>query len=212
MIKAVVFDVDGVLIDSFNANAAFFHNLAVATGYSPISREHYKSLFHLTMLDVIAVFAVGASEERIQEIWEMGRTQRDKLYPKDLLSYPNGRDECIDALRKNYQLGIVTSRVRGSVFSFPQLKNIESHFSTVVYFEDTEKHKPDPEPLLLCAQKMGLDSSEIVYVGDAATDIQSARAAGMKIIEYSLNATTVADGITSDFSQIPQVVKEVANI
>lgn len=212
MIKAVVFDVDGVLIDSFFANLKFFQNLLVAIGYPPVTQEQYKHLFHLTMLDVIKMFAIGASEERIQEIWEMGRTQRDKLYPVDLLKYPETLEETVRKLSKNYQLGIVTSRVHGSVFAFPQLKDLENYFSTVVYFEDTEKHKPDPEPLLLCAQRMNLDPSEMVYVGDAATDIQSARAAGMKIIEYSSNTTTVADGITSDFSQIPQVVKVVANI
>lgn len=210
MIKAVVFDVDGVLIDSFNANAAFFHNLAVTTGYAPIPKERYKDLFHLTMLDVITIFAVGASEERIQEIWEIGKTQRDKLYPKDLLSYPQGLDECINTLSKNYQLGIVTSRVRGSVFAFPQLKNIEQYFSNIVYFEDTENHKPDPEPLLYCANQMGLDPSEMVYVGDAPTDIQAARAAGMKIIEYSSKVDTTADAITSDFYELPELVKNLS--
>lgn len=212
MIKAVVFDVDGVLIDSFAANLKFFQNLLIAAGYPPVTQEQYRHLFHLTMLDVIKMFAVGASEERIQEIWEMGKAKQSSLYPTEMVSSPPSLYEVLEGLSKDYALGIVTSRVRGKVFIFPSLKQTEKYFSTVIYFEDTEKHKPDPEPLFLCAQKMNLDPSEMVYVGDAATDIQAARAAGMKIIEYSSNTTTVADGITSDFSQIPQVVKEVANI
>lgn len=210
MLKAVVFDVDGVMINSFAANLKFFQNLAVATGYTPFTKDQYKSLFHLTMLDVIKIFAVGATEERIQEMWEIGRTQRDKLYPVDLLKYPEGLEETIQKLSKNYQLGIVTSRVRGSVFAFPQLKRIESYFSAVVYFEDTEKHKPDPEPLLFCANKMSVDPSEMVYIGDAATDIQAARAAGTKVIEYSSNSDTTADAITSNFYKLPELVKNLS--
>lgn len=210
MLKAVVFDVDGVMINSFAANLKFFQNLAVATGYTPITEDQYKSLFHLTMLDVVKIFAVGATEERIREIWEIGRTQRDKLYPVALLKYPETLEETVRELSKNYQLGIVTSRVRGSVFIFSQLKDLENYFSTVVYFEDTEKHKPDPEPLLFCAKEMSVTPSEMVYIGDAATDIQAARAADMKIIEYSSNTNTIADRITSDFSQIPQIIQDIA--
>lgn len=209
MIKAVIFDVDGVLIDSFAANAKFFQNLAIFTGYTPFTTEQYRELFHRTMLDVIALFAVGASESRIKEIWEIGRTQRNKLYPSDLLEYPEKLEETIQELYNNYQIGIVTSRVRGSVFSFPRLKNIENFFSTVVYFEDTNKHKPSPEPLLLCAKRMNTKPSEMVYVGDAASDIQSARAAGMKIIEYSPNNDTKADVITYNFAKLPVIIKNL---
>jgi len=55
-------------------------------------------------------------------------------------------------------------------------------FETVVGGDETEKHKPDPEPLLLAAERMGVDPSQAAYVGDSPFDVGAAKAAGMYAI------------------------------
>ena len=52
-------------------------------------------------------------------------------------------------------------------------------FDTIVGGDETEKHKPDPEPLLLGAQRMNADPTETAYVGDSPFDMRAAKAAGM---------------------------------
>jgi pyrophosphatase PpaX len=49
----------------------------------------------------------------------------------------------------------------------------------VVGGDETEKHKPDPEPLLLAAERMGVDPATAAYVGDSPFDMRAAKAAGM---------------------------------
>lgn len=53
MIKAIIFDVDGVLFDSFEANFKFYEDLFNKAGYIPPTRKEYPKLFHLPMMDVI---------------------------------------------------------------------------------------------------------------------------------------------------------------
>ena len=185
MIKAVIFDVDGVLIDSFEANLRFFISLIRAAGYTPPTRKEYKKMFHLSMEDVIKKVTQLKSKKEIKRIWEMGKYKIN--YPSSLIKIPNTAESIIKELSKKYLLGIVTSRVKGGLFKIKRIDVLEKYFHTVIYFEDTKEHKPHPEPLLLASKKLKIKPSECVYIGDAETDMQAAKAAGMKMIFYTKN-------------------------
>lgn len=205
MIKAVIFDIDGVLLDSFEANLKFFQDLMIKFGYRPPSREEFPLIFHLNMWDAIKALTKSDSEEEIQRIWGAGRDDVVE-YPIELLNMPDGAEETIKALNKNYSLGIVTSRIRNSVYEAPQLAKLKGHFKATVAYEDTLRHKPDPEPLLLAVEKLGVKPEESVYVGDVENDIKAAREAGMKAIIYSRDKVDGADAYISSFKELPSVV------
>ncbi|MFA5154939.1 MAG: HAD family hydrolase [Patescibacteria group bacterium] len=205
MIKAVIFDIDGVLLDSFQANFKFYHDLMTANGYRPFTLEEFAPLFHLTLWDAVKAMTKSDSEEEIRRIWEIGR-RRDVKYDTSLLTMPAGAAEVIDALSHFYRLGIVTSRVQNSVYEFADLAGLKDYFQAVVVFEDTIKHKPDPEPLLLAASRLGASPAECVYIGDVANDITAARSAGTKIIIYSPQPLAAADANTPDFRRLPELI------
>lgn len=207
-IKAIIFDVDGVLIDSFEANLKFFQNLMIKFGYNSPTREEFPKYFALTMKDAIRALTKSTSEEEIIKVWEAGKN-RDALYPMDLVSMPDGAPQIVKKLSKKYQLGIVSSRIKSSVFTVPELANIEKYFSALVSFEDTTKHKPNPEPLLLMAAILKIKPAEAIYIGDAQSDIEAARAAGMKIIIFGNKPFNEADANTSDFTKIPSIIKSL---
>lgn len=208
MIKAVIFDIDGVLLDSFEANLNFFQKLMIRAGYRPPSREEFSAIFHSNMMDAIKALIKSNCEEEIKRIWEMGRS-REVRYPVELLVIPDEAENVIETLSKNYLLGIVTSRIKKSVYESPQLAKLAKYFKVVVSYEDTIKHKPHPEPLLLAAQKLGVTPQECVYIGDVEDDIKAARAAGMKIIIYSKNQFHQANGWTSSFVKLPELISSL---
>ncbi len=105
-----------------------------------------------------------------------------------------------------YEVGIVTSRVRESVFEMPELAKLKNQFKVVVAHQDTMNHKPHPEPLLLAAQKLGIAPEECVYIGDTINDIVAAKAAGMKVIHYSKAISNDADAGTFVFSELLEIV------
>jgi len=99
------------------------------------------------------------------------------------------------------RLGVVTAKRRSTVeLAFARVP-VAHLFETVVGGDETERHKPDPEPLLLAAERMGADPKECAYVGDSPFDMQAARAAGMRAIGvtwggiHERSALTDADDI-----------------
>lgn len=208
MIKAIIFDIDGVLLDSFEANLKFFQDLMIKAGYQPPTREEFPEIFHLSMLDAIKALTKSTSEEEIKRIWEMGRS-REVGYDVELLAMPESAEEIIEALSKNYLLGIVTSRIKESIYESPRLAKLEKYFKVAVSYQDTTNHKPHPEPLLFAAQKLGVKPEECVYIGDVENDVKAARAAGMKVIIYSKNKFDQADAYTSSFIKLPELISSL---
>lgn len=205
MIKAVIFDVDGTLIDSFEANLRFFQDLMIRFGYKPPTGEEYAPLMHMSMRDVIPLLAGSMSEEDAMKIWEAGRGH-EVLYHTELLHMRGGAEETIRKLYENYTLGIVTSRVKSSVFEFPRLAALRDLFSVAIAYEDTVNHKPHPDPLLLAASQLGVLSADAVYVGDADSDMKAARAAGMKAVLCSKEKSDLADAQMNAFRDLPHII------
>lgn len=208
MISAVIFDIDGVLIDSFDANLTFYQDLFVYAGYKPISREAFLTMNHMTMMEVIRNVTGLKNEDEVKKIWQMGK---DKViqYPYELITATEGMEKTIIGLSKKYILAIVTSRLRGSVTRLPQLAHLETYFQTIVYFEDTKKHKPNPEPLLLATEKLRVDPKACVYVGDTESDMQAAHAAGMRGILYLKNNKIKSNNTISKFRILPQLIQMI---
>ncbi|MGV8162561.1 MAG: HAD family hydrolase [Candidatus Nanoarchaeia archaeon] len=206
--KAVIFDVDGVLLDSFEANLKFFQDLLSKAKYPPPTREEYSKMMHLSMHKVIEIFLKSEPHEEIQRVFDMGRT-REVPYPLDLLKTPYDAEKTILDLEKSYVLGIVSSRVKGSIFEAPQLAKLKDKFKVVITYEDTTLHKPHPEPLLLAAERLGLHPKDMTYVGDTESDILAAKAAGMKVILYSKEKIPGADAHTSSFGDISDIISRL---
>lgn len=205
MIKAVIFDIDGVLLDSFEANLKFFQDLMVKTGYTPPTREDFPQFFHLSMMDAVKALTKSESEEEIKRIWDIGHS-REVPYDVDLISMPEGAYQTIENLSNEYLLGIVTSRIRESIYESPKLAALKSFFKVVVSYQDTKNHKPHPDPLFLAAKKLGVKPEECVYIGDVENDVKAAHSAGMKVIIYSKNQLQQADACTDKFTGLPQLV------
>lgn len=208
MIKAILFDIDGVLIDSFEANHKFLNDLLTKAGYPGLSRETSRKQFHATMMDIIKSATKSTSQRELQRIWDMGNT-RAVPYPIHLVKMPKDVPNVIHELLKKYKLGLVTSRVRNGVFEIPKLAALQKYFSINVSYEDTVNHKPHPEPLLFAAKQLGFSPAECVYVGDLETDVQAAKAAHMKCIIYSQDKFDIADGYTKTFGDLPKVIEEL---
>ena len=83
-------------------------------------------------------------------------------------------------------------------------------FDTIVAFEDTAQHKPHPEPLLTAVKRLGISPQEAVYIGDAPTDAQAAKAAGMPVIIYAGKNIKNADADIDSFEQIPERISHLS--
>ncbi|HUD10431.1 MAG TPA: HAD family hydrolase [Candidatus Saccharimonadales bacterium] len=208
MIKAIIFDVDGVLVDSQNSNVAFFQKLLSKFGYTDVTREHVLECFHLPMLQTIEKLTGLKDPSEIQRIFDLGSSDMS-LRDSSLLDFPEKLEESLEHLHKKYKLAIVTGRIRNGVDSIFSERAIGHLFSEVVAYEDYSNPKPHPEPLLVAAQKLGIKPREAVYVGDSPSDIASAKAANMKSIYLSPEAHIDATGNVVEFKNLLEAIEQL---
>jgi pyrophosphatase PpaX len=173
--RAVLFDWDGTLLNSYQADLRAYLSMFHALGIHWTERElalHYSP----NWLRVYRAALLPRSK------WmEAGRlwTRAYKLENPPLLP---GARRVLRLLAQKFDLGIVTSGNRQRVRR--QLRQLElaSYFSACVCSEDAAKSKPHPAPLLLALQRLRRAPEHCVYVGDTAEDIEMARRAGVRAI------------------------------
>src|SRR6266540_7497367 len=108
-IRAVIFDVDGVLLDSRDANIAWYRAFLAGHGYANIHEDVLAHGHHMNLRQAIA-FMTQAPEERVSELWQIAEALEG--YPADLLRVPRDCRRVLETLSRAYQLAIVTGRMK----------------------------------------------------------------------------------------------------
>lgn len=203
MIRAILFDIDGVLVDSVKANATMYRDVLGHFGFPGPTDAEQAAHNRRTFIDNIRIYAPGASDELVQKIFEYGVALTHNY---DLLVLTDGVKETLEQLSTKYRLGVVSSRLHVGIRGMLEFFSVARYFTVFVGYEDTTEHKPHPDPLLFGAIQLKVEPNEVVYIGDALTDIEAAHAAGMKMVHYSTK-TVSGDHLTvSNFSEIPDVI------
>jgi pyrophosphatase PpaX len=174
----VLFDLDGTVVDSGGIIlASMRHATREVLGRDFGDAELMQAVGGPGLEAQMAVFA----PERVDELVRVYRDHNEPLH--DELEACAGMEDVLMRLHADgRRLGVVTAKRRATVeLAFARVP-IAHLFETVVGGDETEKHKPDPEPLLLAAERMNADPAETAYVGDSPFDIRAAKAAGMYAI------------------------------
>lgn len=204
-VKAILFDIDGVLIDSFQAGHRFFIDVLKAMGRPAPTKEVFKTAFHLPLVPALKYLTKSELTDELERLHEIVDSIH---YHTELLSEYPGTKDMLMILQKQYKLGIITSRnTDGLTKRYYPFARTESLFSVAITKDDVTHHKPHPEPLLLASKKLRVKPSECVYVGDSHSDIQAGKSAGMKTVLYGGRKNKDADITTSSFKKLPKLIE-----
>nr|WP_272417456.1 HAD-IA family hydrolase [Polyangium jinanense] len=195
---AVVFDLDGTLLDSRGDIVAAINHALLTTGRNP---QPAQVIVRLVGDGARALCARTAKiPEDAPEVDELVRLFVDyyKQHPLDFTRWAKGALEAIEALSsmENMALGICTNKPRSTTDVVLRALGIEDRFGVIVAGGDTKERKPDAAPLLLAAKQLGSMPAAVVMVGDGPQDILCAR-----------NAGTWAVGVESGFSTVEALVQ-----
>ena len=171
-IQGVLFDWDGTLVNSYEADAdaylAMFREMGIPWGVEELT-QHYSP-------DWYAVYrAAGLPQHR----WDAADTAWRRQYAKHRPKLMSGTRGILRRLSARHTLGLVTSGDRDRVIRQLRSFHLTRLFAARVCAGDTERKKPHPEPLEVAMEKMRLRPSSCVYVGDSPQDIEMARSAGV---------------------------------
>ena len=177
--SAVIWDVDGVLVDSYDAHFKSWQKIAgergvsyteedFLSGFGKTSREHLKENFGANM-----------SDDQLAEI----EAEKEALYretvAEEFPAMPGAR-ELIGALKgADFKIALATSGPAANLMLAVRLMKLQPFLSTVVSGADVTKGKPDPEVFLKAAKNCGVDPARCVVVEDSRFGVEAAKAAGM---------------------------------
>ena len=177
----VLFDLDGTVVDSGAIIlASMRHATREVLGIEPEDSELMQAVGGPGLEAQMAAFA----PDRVEELVTVYRVHNEPLHEE--LEACEGMEDVIVHLHEDgVRVGVVTAKRRSTVdLAFLRLR-VGHLFETVVGGDETERHKPDPEPLLLAARRLGVSPQDCAYVGDSPFDIRAAKAAPM----YSVAVT-----------------------
>lgn len=208
--KAVLFDIDGTLVDSMGA---YFEvaRLAAAPQGLVVTEEHVRRC-----LAAGSHFWKGlVPEDRADrdEFIKALSAHASREWPRVLLEHGrvfDGLAQVLDTLQASgIALGIV-SGARPEVLELLRPQGILARFHAVVLGADVLRRKPDPEGLLQCLAKLGVPPGSAIYVGDSDVDIAAGRAAGVGTVGVLTGAASGAmlsrcgpDRLIADLSRLP---------
>jgi len=178
--SAVIFDCDGVMFDSRQANINFYNNILAHFDLPPM-KERDVSYVHMHAADesVRHIFRGTSYTEQAQKY----RIKMDYTpFIKDMFIEP-GLKELLRLLKPEFGLAVATNR-SNTIGKVLEWSGLDKYFDIVVCSLDVKNPKPHPEPLFKILDFFDIGSTQAIFVGDSIVDYETARAAGVPFISY----------------------------
>lgn len=181
-----LFDFDGTLADTIPLIVQSFHHTLATSGLPAVDDVEARSWIGRPLQPVLEDRYPGRGAELTATYREWNLAKHDEL----IESVP-GMPELLNALTDGgIRLGVVSSKKAETVRQGLRVVGLADQIDVLAGMDETPRHKPDPQPLLYAAERLGVAPSDCVYIGDADVDVLAARAAGMYAIAVTWGAGT----------------------
>lgn len=176
---AIVFDLDGTLVDSAPDIAAAANRMLADRGEMPLSLDQVIGFIGHGIPNLVRLIM---EERAIPTAEHAGMTASMLAHytaqPADLTRPYPGVIDALDTLRsRGHRLGVCTNKFRAPAMQILQALDMAQHFDAVLGGDSLPVKKPDPAPLLACFDALG--GERLIYVGDSEVDAETALAAGI---------------------------------
>ena len=174
---ACLYDLDGTLIDSIELIfATYRHTLLQHRGTAP-SDDVWLQGLGTTLREQLGPFARDADE-----LEAMVATYRDFNFDHHdamIRPFPGTRSAVEGLKAQGVKLGIVTSKMQYGLQRGLRVCGLDDLFTVLVAADNVDKHKPDPAPVLLALEQIGVGPGQTLFVGDSPHDVVAGNAAGV---------------------------------
>lgn len=178
--QAVIYDLDGVLVDSLAANLAYYNRLLAHFGYPPVGPEYFTLIQTGTSREVIAALFPDPATAAAAQAYE-SQLSNEGIIPLIRLK-PHVRP-VLQALRPRYRTAIATNRGKSLPLVLAH-HNLTHLFDLAVGSRQVQAPKPHPRYLEIILEAFALTPDQALYIGDASVDAQLAAAVGVPFVAY----------------------------
>lgn len=190
--KAIIYDIDGTLLDTLKMNMI------------PLQKIIKEELDEEWTYEDVLKFAPYPGMKVMEEL---NVQDKEKTYAR-WVQYVNefeggavpfeGVESVLKTVHeKGVRQAIVSAKLRKQYDIDFVSRGFDKYIEVEVLADDTDKHKPDPEPINLCVEKLGLNKEDVIYIGDAFSDYQVCINAGIDFA-YAKWGSVSSEGIEAD--------------
>ena len=179
-ISAVIFDCDGVMFDSRQANINFYNHLLDQFGLPPM-REESTSFVHMHTADA-SVRHIFRGTPYVEQAQAYRLQMNYQPFIKDLIMEP-GLKTLLKALKPRFRLAVATNRAN-TIWPVLESFGLKEYFDLVISSLDVKNPKPHPDPIFKILEFFQVNPLDALYVGDSAVDDETAKAAGVLFVSY----------------------------
>ncbi len=205
--KLILFDLDGTLIKSTGIILESFK--MSFDKYLPdvaLTDEMLTSFLGTTLWQTFGMFT--ENDDLIDEIISYYRVVSEMMLEKELKAYPNAHETIRYLKDHGCKVGVVTSKLNEVALHHLDITGLSSLIDGLIGYDDVEKHKPDPEPLLKALEMFDVQADEAIYIGDHENDMKAAKRAGM-----SSCAVTYSYRLKQMLNEYPDyVIDDISNL
>lgn len=201
--KAVIFDIDGTMLDTARMNILPLQTMLkreLGKEYTYQELEPYVAYSGTVILDKLGI--PKSENARVLSDWIQ------LIQESGIISTPyDGIEKVLSFLKQHgVLLGIVSSKeIKQYHFDIAQ-KGMDVYFDAVVLADDTEKHKPHPDPMLECLRRLQVKAEDVLYVGDTDADAICAKVCGCDFAYASWGPLTIQEPYTYNMKQPSDII------
>jgi beta-phosphoglucomutase len=182
--RAVIWDMDGVLIDSGDYHYRAWREILASERRAPFTIENFRKTFGLRNSDMLRdVLGLDVTDEVAEQLATIKEERFRALVRETGIALLPGVSAWLEHLYKSgWQQAVASSAPRPNLEAILDVVDIRRYFDAVVTAEDVAHGKPDPEVFLTAARKLDVPPQRCVVIEDAPAGVEGARRAGMACI------------------------------
>lgn len=179
-LPAVLFDLDGTLIDTIDLLLrSVRHAFEGWPGRKPTDEAWIRGI-GTPLVSQLGEYT--NTEAELTHLLERYRAYQHEHHDRLTRCYDHVPDVVRQLSERGYPLAVVTSKASAIARRSLGFVGLEPYFDTVVGFDDTTRHKPDPDPVIVAIDRLGTTAARAAFVGDSPHDILAGRAAGVMTV------------------------------
>ena len=202
--SGIIFDCDGVLIDSREANIAYYNYLRNYVGLPPLAKDQHDFVQAGTVNDVLNIIIPKPLRPLMREA--ISRLSYKKEIMPHITHFP-GLHDVLDMCKKaGIPMGIDTNRQDGMDIIMDNCR-LHGYFEPIVLVDSVSRPKPYPDGALLIAETWGAEPSSLLFVGDSASDKGAAESAGIPFLSFQ--TATLSEHVIPDYQTLREALQSV---
>ncbi len=217
--EMILFDLDGTLVDSVPDLTYSLDTTMEKLGHPTCGEEKVRLWIGNGIRRLVKRALTGEMDaEPDPDLYEKAFSIFSDIYLENACRRTyiyEGAEDCLNYLRdKKYKMGCVTNKHEKFTYIVLKTLGIDKHFGIIICGDTLAKSKPDPLPLLHAADFFGVEPANCLMVGDSASDIKAARAAGFQslAVTYGYNhghdiRENNPDAVADSLSELPSMME-----